>query len=102
METSKDDFIKRDFMLTTIDNPFNPFTQFQLWYNFDQQQGYNTCSYLSRISKTSSSQTEMEQARSNFQAMQEICDYNPLLYLIIYKDEDFNERMKHAKEQVYE
>lgn len=26
---------KRNYMLTTIDNPFSPYTQFDLWYGFD-------------------------------------------------------------------
>jgi hypothetical protein len=40
-------------MLTTIDNPFNPFTQFDEWNAFDTQQGYYTCAYLARIAKVS-------------------------------------------------
>ncbi len=36
-------------MLTTIDNPFDPFTQFDEWYVYDTQKGYNSCSYLDRI-----------------------------------------------------
>lgn len=43
----------RCVMLTTEDNPYNPKTQFDDWYNFDIQKGYNTCSYLSRIARTS-------------------------------------------------
>lgn len=36
-------------MLTTIDNPFDPFTQFDEWRAYDEQKGYNTCSYLARV-----------------------------------------------------
>lgn len=38
-----------DVMLTTVDNPYDPFTQFDEWYAYDTLQGYNTCSYLARI-----------------------------------------------------
>lgn len=38
-----------DYMLTTNDNPFNPFEQFTSWLMFDMEQGYNTCGYLARI-----------------------------------------------------
>ena len=38
-----------EVMLTTVDNPYNPFTQFDDWYAFDMLQGYNTCEYLARI-----------------------------------------------------
>lgn len=43
----------RSVMLTTEDNPYNPKTQFDEWYNYDIQHGYNTCSYLARIARTS-------------------------------------------------
>lgn len=39
--------------ITTDDNPFDPFTQFDEWYAFDISHGYNTCSYVARIAKTS-------------------------------------------------
>ena len=41
--------MKKDVMLTTIDNPYNPFTNFNEWYAFDVSHGYNTCAYLSRM-----------------------------------------------------
>lgn len=46
--------------ITTIDNPYNPFDEFELWYAFDEQKGYRSCSYLARIAKTSSKLTPYE------------------------------------------
>jgi hypothetical protein len=40
-------------MLSTVDNPYNPFTDFDKWFNFDVSRGYNSCAYLARIAKTS-------------------------------------------------
>ena len=40
-------------MLTTIDNPYNPFTQWDEWYAFDESHGYCTSGYLARIANTS-------------------------------------------------
>lgn len=40
--------ISKEFMLSTLDNPYNPFTQYKEWYNFDCQHGYYSCSYLAR------------------------------------------------------
>lgn len=40
-------------MLTTVDNPFNPFTQFDEWLAFDMSKGYNTCNFLARFANTS-------------------------------------------------
>lgn len=46
--------------LTTFDNPYNPFTEFDSWFLFDVEKGYNSCDYLGRIAKTSDSLTEKE------------------------------------------
>lgn len=39
--------------LTTVDNPYDPFTQYDEWNAFDLRKGYNTNSYLARIARTS-------------------------------------------------
>jgi len=50
-------------MLTTRDNPYNYFTQFDEWYSWDTAQGYNTLSLLARVTKTSDDfPTQMEEA----------------------------------------
>ena len=36
-------------MLSTIDNPHNPFDDFAAWYAFDVAAGYHTSSFLARI-----------------------------------------------------
>ena len=38
-----------EYMITTSDNPFNPFTQWDDWYLYDLQKGYCTCERLARI-----------------------------------------------------
>ena len=39
-----------DILLTTKDNPFNPFTDYDNWKNFDEvQKHYNTEAYVARI-----------------------------------------------------
>ena len=48
-------------MLTTVDNPFNPFTQFDEWYGYDFRQGYNTPSFLARIVRTADGLSEADQ-----------------------------------------
>lgn len=40
-------------MLTTADNVFNPFTDFDRWLEYDTEYKYNTCEWLSIFSKTS-------------------------------------------------
>jgi hypothetical protein len=41
---------KEEFMLTTVDNPFNPFTNFDEWFAYDQFLGHHSCSLLARVS----------------------------------------------------
>lgn len=65
-------------MLTTIDNPFDPFTQFDEWLSFDEEKGYMTCEYLARIAKTSSDLSETDQNQEIERAIDEIIDLNVL------------------------
>lgn len=63
-------------MLTTSDNPYNPFTHFDEWYKFDEEKGYCTCGYLSRIAKTSDELSEELNREELNNAMNEILKYD--------------------------
>ncbi len=63
-------------MLTTIDNPFSPFTQFREWYEFDVANGYFTSSLLGRITNTSSELSENDQELHVQNAISEIIKEN--------------------------
>ena len=65
-------------MLTTIDNPFNPFTQWDEWKSFDEDKGYFTCSYLARIAKTSDGLSDVDYELAVEEAINEICELNTL------------------------
>ena len=64
-------------MLTTFDNPFDPFEQFTSWFLFDVEKGYNTCGYLGRIARTSDQLSEDENDLEVERAIDEIikCDF---------------------------
>ena len=68
--------------ITTLDNPFNPFDDFNKWFLFDCEKGYNTCSYLARIAKTSDQLSDAENAIEIERAIDEIIKYD---FLNIYK-----------------
>ena len=41
--------MERIVCLSTIDNPWNPVTNFEEWNIWDGKLGYSTCSYLARM-----------------------------------------------------
>lgn len=48
------------YMLTTLDNPFDPFDDFTSWYMFDCEKGHNTSSRLARIANLDEEMTQKE------------------------------------------
>lgn len=67
-----------EHMLTTVDNPFNPFTHFDEWYAFDVEHGYNTSAVLARIVRSSDELSEADQSAAIEAAVDEIARVNAL------------------------
>lgn len=65
-----------DVMLSTIDNPWNPFTHYAEWYAFDTSHGYNTPSLLARVVVTSDELSEYDQEQDILRAIDEIVSEN--------------------------
>ena len=66
------------YMLTTNDNPFDPYKEFDSWFMFDVDKGYNSCGLLDRVARTSDSLTEGENDAEIERAIDEIIKYDPL------------------------
>ena len=64
-------------MLTTFDNPYDPFEQFTSWFLFDVEKGYDSCSYLGRIARTSEQLSDEENDAEIERAIDEIIKYDP-------------------------
>lgn len=93
-------------MLTTFDNPFNPFDDFVSWFLFDTEKGYNSCSYLARIARTSDQLTDEENEREIERAIDEIIQYD---FMNIYKklkknvsDEEYFALVNENESQTFE
>ena len=63
-------------MLTTFDNPFDPFEQFTSWLLFDIEKGYDSCGYLGRIAHTSDQLSDNENDDEIERAIDEIIKYD--------------------------
>ena len=67
--------------LSTIDNPYCPFEQFDLWFNFDLDRSRrfgnkDCCSFLDRIARTSDQLSDEENEREIERAIDEIIKYD--------------------------
>jgi len=65
-------------MLTTVDNPYNPITDFDKWKQYDEEKGYFTCEYLARIVRGSDELSETDQDQAIENAIDEIVNLNIL------------------------
>lgn len=63
-------------MLTTVDNPFDPFTEFKPWFSYDIASGYHTLSLLARIYIASNELSDEDQRIANEWAIDEILKEN--------------------------
>ena len=63
-------------MLTTTDNPFDPFDDFEEWNAYDRTLGYNTLGYLARVVVSSPELSPADQKLAIYQAMDEIVEHN--------------------------
>ena len=86
------------YMLTTVDNPYNPFTQWDLWYNFDQHAKHYSCEYLDRVSDTSYGFSPEETQRELNRAIEWIVKNDPLKIYRKVTADNFKQIMKEANE----
>lgn len=64
---------KTAVMLTTIDNPFDPFIQWDDWKRFDEDHGYYSSEYLARVAKTSDELSDSDYLNAIEDAIDDIC-----------------------------
>ena len=63
-------------MLTTVNNPFNPFIQNDEWRAFDRSMGYYTDELLDSVAKLSNDMSPLDESIEIERAIDEIVKYN--------------------------
>lgn len=65
------------YMITTIDNPFDPVTQYKEWLNYDENVlHYGTNEYLARVARTFPDMTVKEYWEEKGRAIDDIIKTN--------------------------
>lgn len=67
-----------EYMLTTVDNPYDPWTAWDAWFAWDQRAGYNTPGLLARVVRLSDDLSEADQHVAVQEAIDEIVRENVL------------------------
>jgi hypothetical protein len=82
----------KEVMLTTFDNPYDPFDDFVSWWMFDIEKGYNTCSLLARIARYSEEFSTVEDKIETERAIEAIIDNDILnIYKKVVRGSDDDE-----------
>lgn len=63
-------------VLTTKDNPINPFDDFNAWYAEDHRLGHNTCERLARMSHDYADMSDLDESLDYARMLQEIFKYD--------------------------
>lgn len=79
MADTEDDLPSRpEYMLTTVDNPYDPWTQWDEWFLWDQTAGYHTPGLLARVAMVGTDLSEADQHVILQDAIDEIVQENVL------------------------
>lgn len=78
---------KKELKITTFDNPFSPFSQFNEWYQYDTRMGYDTLGLLNRMSLSSSQLSEEDQNRIIEDTMISMVRIFPETYKLVIVDD---------------
>ena len=76
----------REVMLTTVDNPVNPFDDFNQWYQIDMLKGYNTSALLARLVPTCDSLPESYMERIKEEVIDRWVAMQPLTYKKVVRE----------------
>lgn len=73
-------------MLTTYDNPHDPFTHFAAWFKEDMRLGHNTCGVLASHTLSASTFGSALDEKRIEEAMDELVKLEPTIYKKVTKE----------------
>lgn len=53
------------YMLTTVDNPYNPYDNFLRWFEYDELHGYHCCEKIGALAKINDGMSSDEVSEAN-------------------------------------
>lgn len=86
------------YMLTTFDNPYNPFTEFGSWLQYDVMKGYNTCDRLARVADVTDNLSDEDADELIEQAMNDLVSADILNIFRKVTEDDFKEQNEYVQE----
>lgn len=87
---TKESNVDDEVMITTRDNPFNPFTQWRDWWAYDTGKGYNSWMLVAREARLAPDEPDLLQRIQTNLVIDELCKKYPLIYAKVsrkYKEE---------------
>lgn len=76
--------MEKDSMLTTFDNPFNPFDDFVRWWKEDLLLQHDCCGILAREANVNDVASDEVNDKEIAEAMKRIVEREPMVYKIVF------------------
>ena len=74
---------EESFMLTSYNNPYNPFDDFEVWFKFDQLFGFDCCGMLDKEANLSDVASDEINSKEIVEAMKRIVEKFPMIYKMV-------------------
>ncbi len=76
----------KEVFITTYDNPYDYFKQFDEWLNYDRQKGYFTLEYVGRLAKLAPDLSDEEEKNEIENVIDSIIEWNGEFYKKVYNN----------------
>ena len=74
----------KDVFITTYDNPYDYFKQFDQWLNYDRQKGYFTLEYVARLARLAPDLSEEQERIEMENTFDKMIEWNGSFYKKVY------------------